>query len=93
MQRLRRIESPYIKEVRGKGLMIGLEVSEQARGARRFCEELAGEGILCKETHKTVVRFAPPLVISRAEIDWLADKVEEVFARIEARDQEARALA
>ena len=89
MQRLRRIESPYIKEVRGKGLLIGLEVTADANGARRFCEELATEGILCKETHSTVVRFAPPLVITREETEWLADTVETIFARIEARDAEA----
>ena len=86
MQRLRRMESPYVKEVRGKGLLIGLEVTADAGGARRFCEELAEEGILCKETHKTVVRFAPPLVITREQTQWLADKVEAVFTRIEERD-------
>jgi ornithine--oxo-acid transaminase len=87
MERLRRLESPYVKEVRGRGLLIGLEVTETAKGARRFCEELAGEGILCKETHGTVIRFAPPLVVTREQVDWLADRVEAVFARIEARDQ------
>lgn len=88
MERLLRVESPYIKEVRGRGLLIGVEVTAEAGGARRFCEELAGHGILCKETHGTVIRFAPPLVITRDQIDWLVDTVEDVFATIERRDQE-----
>ncbi|MEA3335890.1 MAG: ornithine--oxo-acid transaminase [Chloroflexota bacterium] len=84
--RLRRIESPFVKEVRGRGLFVGLEVSEAARGARRFAEELAEEGVLCKETHETVIRFAPPLIVTREEIDWLVDRVEAVFERIESED-------
>ena len=87
MERLRRLESPYIQEVRGRGLLIGLEVTAEARGARRFCEALAERGVLCKETHGTVIRFAPPLVVTREQIDWLADQVEAVFAEIEAQDQ------
>jgi ornithine--oxo-acid transaminase len=87
MERLRRIESPYIHEVRGRGLLIGVEVTADARGARRFCEALAGRGVLCKETHSTVIRFAPPLVVTSEQIDWLADQVEAVFAQIEAQDQ------
>lgn len=87
MERLRRLESPYVKEVRGRGLLIGLEVTEEARGARRFCEALAERGVLCKETHGTVIRFAPPLVITSEQIDWLADQVEAAFAQIEAQDQ------
>jgi ornithine--oxo-acid transaminase len=87
MQRLKRIESPYIKEVRGRGLLVGVEVTSEARGARRFCEELAREGILCKETHGTVIRFAPPLIVTREQIDWLVDRVEKVFARIEEHDR------
>jgi ornithine--oxo-acid transaminase len=86
-ERLRRLESPYIKEVRGRGLLIGVEVTEEAHGARRFCEALAERGVLCKETHGTVIRFAPPLVVTGEQIDWLADQVEVVFAQIEARDQ------
>ncbi len=86
-ERLRRLESPYIKEVRGRGLLIGVEVTEEAHGARRFCEALAERGVLCKETHGTVIRFAPPLVVTGEQIDWLADQVEIVFAQIEAQDQ------
>lgn len=86
LERLRRIESPYIKEVRGRGLMVGVEVTPEAKGARRFCEELAKDGILCKETHGTVIRFAPPLIITREQIDWMLERVEDVFARIENGD-------
>ena len=88
MERLRRIESPYVEEVRGRGLMVGLQVTHEARGARRFCEALAHRGVLCKETHGTVIRFAPPLVITSEQIDWLAEQVEEVFAEIEALDRD-----
>lgn len=86
MEHLRRIESPYIHEVRGRGLLVGVEVTHDAGGARRFCEALADRGILCKETHGTVIRFAPPLVVTPEQIDWLADQVEGVFAELEAQD-------
>lgn len=74
--RLERIESPHIKDVRGKGLFIGVELHEPAR---RFCEELRDRGILCKDTHKTVIRFAPPLVITKEEIDWALERIEPVL--------------
>ena len=74
--RLQRIESEHIKEVRGKGLFIGVELHVPAR---RFCEELQGRGILCKETHENTIRFAPPLVISKAEIDWALTHIEPVL--------------
>jgi len=74
--RLERIESDVIKEIRGKGLFIGVELTVPAR---RFCEALAERGILCKETHKTVMRFAPPLVITKAEIDWALTHIEAVL--------------
>jgi len=74
--RLERIESEHVKEVRGKGLFIGVELFVPAR---RFCEALRDRGILCKETHKTVIRFAPPLVITKEEIDWAIDRVEQVL--------------
>jgi ornithine--oxo-acid transaminase len=59
MSRLRTIQSRHIKEVRGKGLLIGVELYPEAGGARRFCEALAAAGLLCKETHDNVIRFAP----------------------------------
>lgn len=74
--RLERIESDVIKEVRGKGLFIGVELHT---AARPYAEALRDRGILCKETHKTVLRFAPPLVISREEIDWAMEQIEAVF--------------
>lgn len=79
MGRLRRIESQHIKEVRGRGLLIGVELHPEAGGARRFCEALKEEGLLCKETHDNVIRFAPPLVIQKDDIDWAYDKIEKVL--------------
>ena len=74
--RLQRIESDHIKEVRGKGLFIGVELHTRSR---RFCEELQNRGILCKETHENVIRFAPPLVIKKEEIDWAMEHIEPVL--------------
>jgi ornithine--oxo-acid transaminase len=82
MGRLQRIESPHVKEVRGRGLMIGVELHEEAGGARRFCEALRERGLLCKETHRHVIRFAPPLVIQKDEIDWAIERVEEVLTAL-----------
>jgi ornithine--oxo-acid transaminase len=76
---LRSIRSPYIKEVRGKGLLIGVELHPEAGGARRFCEMLKTRGLLCKETHENTVRFAPPLVIRKEEIDWALERIEPVL--------------
>ena len=81
MNELKKIEHPYIKEVRGRGLFIGVELKDEAGGARRFCEELKKEGMLCKETHENVIRFAPPLVIKKEEIDWSLERIRKVFAR------------
>jgi len=74
--RLERVESSHIKEVRGKGLFIGVELHVPAR---RFCEALQERGILCKETHENVIRFAPPLVISKEDIDWAMSHIEPVL--------------
>lgn len=79
MERLAEVNSPYVKEVRGKGLLIGVELHESAGGARRFCEALQAEGILCKETHQHIIRFAPPLIISREEIDWAMERITPVL--------------
>jgi ornithine--oxo-acid transaminase len=78
-ERLQTVKSKHVKEVRGKGLFIGVELHAAAGGARRFCEALKGEGILCKETHENVIRFAPPLVIKREEIDWAFERVKKVL--------------
>jgi ornithine--oxo-acid transaminase len=77
--RLRRIESRHIKEVRGRGLLIGVELTDEAGGARRFCEALKEQGILSKETHENVIRFAPPLVIQKEDIDWAMSRIEAVL--------------
>ncbi len=79
MGRLKRIESPHIKEVRGRGLLIGVELHDAAGGARRFCEALMEKGLLSKETHENVVRFAPPLCITREDIDWAMERIEAVL--------------
>jgi ornithine--oxo-acid transaminase len=79
MGRLRRIESPHVKEVRGRGLLIGVELYPEAGGARRFCEALMQQGLLCKETHDNVIRFAPPLVIQKEDIDWAIERIEPVL--------------
>ncbi|MEO8196213.1 MAG: ornithine--oxo-acid transaminase [Thermoanaerobaculia bacterium] len=81
LDRLRAIRSPHIREIRGRGLWIGIELEPEAGGARRFCEQLAAEGILCKETHTHVIRVSPPLVISRQELDWALERFEKVLMR------------
>ena len=78
-EQLAEISSPHVKEVRGKGLLIGVELLPQAGGARRFCEALAKVGILAKETHENVIRFAPPLIIDKAIIDWAIPRIREVL--------------
>ncbi len=79
MEHLAEIPSLHIKEVRGKGLLIGVELKPAARGARRFCEALKLRGILAKETHENVIRFAPPLVIDRESIDWAMPRIRDVL--------------
>lgn len=79
MEQLSEIPSPHVKEVRGKGLLIGVELKEAAGGARRFCEALQVKGILAKETHDNVIRFAPPLVIDKETIDWALPSIREVL--------------
>ena len=78
-EQLSEITSPHIKEVRGRGLLIGVELKPEAKGARRFCEALQKKGILAKETHDNVIRFAPPLVIDKETIDWALPSIREVL--------------
>ena len=80
LEQLRELESPAIKEVRGRGLWIGLELTKQAGGARRYCEALKAQGLLCKETHVDTIRFAPPLCITRDELDWANERIRTVFS-------------
>ncbi|MCF8044993.1 MAG: ornithine--oxo-acid transaminase [Desulfarculaceae bacterium] len=79
-ERLQAIDSPHVQDVRGKGLLIGVELKHELGGARPFCEKLKEKGLLCKETHDHVIRFAPPLVITKEEIDWAVERVAEVLA-------------
>ncbi|MBI4124334.1 MAG: ornithine--oxo-acid transaminase [Deltaproteobacteria bacterium] len=76
---LNKIKHPAIKEVRGRGLLIGVEVKKEYGSARPYCEKLMGLGILAKETHDQVIRFAPPLVIKKEEIDWALEKIKKLF--------------
>jgi ornithine--oxo-acid transaminase len=75
------IKSRLIKEVRGRGLMIGIELYPEAGGARKYCEKLQEKGLLCKETHENVIRFAPPLIITQDEIDWGLERINSVFKK------------
>jgi ornithine--oxo-acid transaminase len=83
LSKLKTIKSRHIKEVRGKGLLIGIELKPEAGGARRFCEALKEEGLLCKETHEHVIRFAPPLVIKEKELRWAFKQIKKVFKRLD----------
>ncbi len=77
---LAEIKSDKIKEVRGKGLMIGIEIKKEFGKARPLCEELKRRGILCKETHEQVIRITPPLIIEEKELKWVAEQLKEVLA-------------
>ncbi len=78
LKKLKEIDNPLIKEIRGKGLFIGIELEEPVRA---YCEELKNEGILAKETHVNVIRFAPPLIISKDEIDWAFERIYKVLSK------------
>lgn len=77
LNELKKVKNPIIKEVRGKGLFIGVELTTSAR---TFCERLKEEGLLCKETHENVIRFAPPLVITKEDLDWALGKIHKVLS-------------
>lgn len=76
---LRQIKNSGIKEIRGKGLMIGMELFPEAGGARQYCQKLKEKGLLCKETHENIIRFAPPLVIKKDVVDWALEQIEAVL--------------
>jgi ornithine--oxo-acid transaminase len=76
VERLKQIQNPIIKDIRGRGLFIGVELTE---AARPYCERLKENGLLCKETHETVIRFAPPLVITETELDWAMERIKRVL--------------
>jgi ornithine--oxo-acid transaminase len=79
LNKLQTIESDVVKDIRGRGLWIGLELTSAAGGARRYCEALQEQGLLCKETHVNTIRFAPPLSISKDELDWAFERIVGVF--------------
>jgi len=83
MQQLHTIDTPLIREIRGRGLFVGIEVDPALCSAREICESLMDRGLLSKETHETVVRLAPPLIINREEIDWAVNQFREVLAEID----------
>ncbi len=79
MTQLKKIKSPHVDFFRGKGLWIGIVLKKEANGARRFCEALMEKGVLAKETHWNIIRLAPPLVISKDEIDWALERIEQAL--------------
>ena len=79
LEGLKQIDSDKIKEVRGKGLLIGMELHPEVGGARQYCEKLMKAGMLCKETHEHIIRFAPPLIITREIIDWALERIATVL--------------
>ncbi|HET91493.1 MAG TPA: ornithine--oxo-acid transaminase [Chloroflexi bacterium] len=79
LDRLREIRSPHVATCRGKGLFVGVVLKPEAGGARRFCEALQERGVLAKDTHETVIRLAPPLVITQEELDWALEQIREVL--------------
>src|ERR1700730_9869560 len=83
LERLRAIASPALKDVRGRGLWVGAEIDPAITGAREACERLLAQGVLSTETHQTVVRLAPALVIARADLDWALDRFEEVLRELD----------
>lgn len=81
LTQLQRIHSPLIRDVRGRGLMLAIELHPQAGGARRYCEALRDKGVLAKDTHDHTIRIAPPLVIRRDEVDWACEVIETVLTK------------
>lgn len=82
LRKLQGLHSPAIVNLRGKGLWIGMEIDPKKASARWICEKLANLGVLCKETHESVVRFAPPLIITQEEIDWALHRIQQVFSSL-----------
>ena len=81
LSELKKINSPVIKEIRGKGLMIAIELKKESQiTARQICERLLEKGILCKDTHSYTIRFAPPLIIKKDEVDFVVNKIMEALS-------------
>jgi len=79
LERLKTLNSPVIREVRGKGLLLAIEIKNEAGPAKKYCEKLKNEGLLCKDTRQQTIRFAPPLVITKDELDWAFERLQRVF--------------
>jgi ornithine--oxo-acid transaminase len=84
---LKQISNPFVKAVRGKGLMIGLEFYPEAGGARQYCEKLKENGLLCKETHDHIIRFSPPLIITKDQIDWALEIISKCIGHPDHADR------
>ena len=84
---LKQISNPFVKAVRGKGLMIGLEFYPEAGGARQYCEKLKENGLLCKETHDHIIRFSPPLIITKDQIDWALEIISKCIGHLDHADR------
>jgi len=91
LRRLRAIKSPALKDVRGRGLWVGAEIEPAVASAREVCERLLAKGVLSKETHRTVVRLAPPLVIAPETLDWALDRFEDVLHELDGARRRAHA--
>lgn len=83
IERLKAIRSTAIKEVRGRGLMIGVEIDSAAGKAKEFAKKLLHEGVLCKDTREQTLRFAPPLIITREQLDWALERIDRVFSAVD----------
>ena len=79
MDGLAAINSPHVELIRGRGMWVGVVIKEESGKARPFCEKLMERGVLCKETHEQVIRFAPPLVVKKDDLDFLLEKAREVL--------------
>ena len=91
MAKLKALNSPLVREVRGKGLLIGMDIDASFATARQVCERLLSYGILTKDTHHSVVRFAPPLIIQKADLDWALEQIQMVLNEIERLRLQKRA--
>jgi ornithine--oxo-acid transaminase len=91
LRRLRAIQSPALKAIRGRGLWVGAEIEPKIASAREACERLLAKGVLSKETHKTVVRLAPPLIIAPEELDWALDRFAEVLHELDGSGRHSNA--
>jgi ornithine--oxo-acid transaminase len=79
VQKLKALNSPVVREIRAKGMMIGVEIRKECGKARPYCEKLMEDGLLCKETHGQTIRFTPPLIITKEELDWAIERIKDVL--------------